>query len=152
MRVIGGIYMEKTKKSARKTVNLDEELVRECMVLMESTGDQSFSEYVGKALRQYNTWVLTGKENTALTRQISAAIRNELRGIETRLSKGLYRYAVFLDVMGQVITACTGGFSEYEINRMYGAAKSRAAKTRGVVDLGVLTGVMDHEVDTEEND
>lgn len=144
--------MEKARNTVRKTVNLDEDLVRECMVLMESTGEKSFSEYAAKGLRQYNTWVLTGKENTALTRQMSAAIRNELRGIETRLSKGLYRYAVFLDVMNQVIMQRSDGFSEYEIKRMYGIAKSRAARTRGVVDLSVLTGVEDDAFDSEEND
>ena len=94
----GGICVADKKNTVRKTVSLDQELVDQCGMLFASAGADNFSEYVSKALKKYNDILISETQSSLLTNEMRGAIRKELGPITSRLSRGLYRYGVLIDI------------------------------------------------------
>lgn len=127
--------MEEKAQTVRKTVNLDKKLVDESMVLMESLEVDSFTQYVTQALQKYNADILLDAESGLLTAKMQAAVRKELIPITSRVSKALYRYGVYLDILIQMMASVTYGMTEEQFQRFYKAANARMQRTKGYFDL-----------------
>lgn len=147
--------MNENKNAVRKTVYMDEELARRCEILFGEAGAKSFSDFVSKALELYIDKLITGAHGRLLTEELSQAIRNEVRPIASRLSKGLYRYAVMLDMLCQIIAYQDTAWTPDEIELLRRFANVRVAKTRGKIDLQSLLNDNwfdnEKENDTEDN-
>lgn len=79
---------------------------------------------------------LLGKRlHPVISREVQKAVRKEVAPIASRLSKGLYRYAVLIDMLCQILVYLnfTGGDQIMEIFRKN--ANIRIAKMRGRIDL-----------------
>ena len=97
----GGICVADKKNTVRKTVSLDQELVDQCGMLFASAGADNFSQYVSMALEKYNDILISETQSSLLTNEMRGAIRKELGPITSRLSRGLYRYGVLIDMLCQ---------------------------------------------------
>ena len=127
--------MEEKREVVRKTVSLDQELVSTCEALYSEAGVNNFTQFAASALQMYTEHLLGKKESPFLSREIRKAIKDEVRPIATRLSKGLYRYAILLDMMCQ-IAACLNFSGDASILEEFRRnANVRVAKMRGQIDI-----------------
>lgn len=143
--------MNENKNAVRKTVYMDEELERRCEILFGEAGAKSFSDFVSKALEFYIDKLITGAHSKLLTEELSQAIRDEVRPIASRLSKGLYRYAVILDMLCQIIAYQDTQWSPDDLELLRRFANVRVAKMRGKIDLEALLNDNGFRNEQEEN-
>lgn len=143
--------MNENKNAVRKTVYMDEELERRCEILFGEAGAKSFSDFVSKALEFYIDNLITGAHGKLLTEELSQAIRDEVRPIASRLSKGLYRYAVMLDMLCQIIAYQDTHWTPDDLELLRRFANVRVAKMRGKIDLEALLNDNGFRNEREEN-
>lgn len=130
--------MNETNNAVRKTVYLDEELTKRCEILFGEADVSSFSQFVTKALGTYIDRLICENHSPFITKELTQAIQNEVRPIASRLSKGLYRYAIILDMLCQIVAYQDTEWSEYELEYVRKQAGVRVAKMRGSIDLKKL--------------
>lgn len=130
--------MNENKNAKRKTIYIDEELVKRCELLFEQADVKSFSEFACNALELYVDKLITGAHGQMLTNELIQAIRDEVRPIASRLSKGLYRYAVELDMLCQIIAYLGSEWDVDDLELLRKFANARVAKSRGNIDLNKL--------------
>ena len=128
-----------TKEGIRKTIYIDETLVKRAELVKELAGADSFSAFVSKALERYITQLVVGSNNELLTEEIKKAIDDSLAPIDRRLSKGLY--AVELDMLSQFV-GFDNDFRWDEIECIRKEAGRRIAQMRGKIDIGEIIGEM----------
>ena len=131
--------MADKKNTVRKTLSLDQELVDQCGMLFASAGADNFSQYVSMALKKYNDILISETQSSLLTNEMRGAIRKELGPITSRLSRGLYRYGVLIDMLCQMLSYTQFGGGDEIMNHFYKRANARMGRTRGNIDLqGIL--------------
>lgn len=138
------------KEGIRKTIYIDETLVKRAELLGGLAGVNSFSAFVSKALEQYISQLVLNKHSAALSEEIGKAITYALNPINIRLSKSLYRYAVQLDMLSQFV-GYQNDFNWREIEAVRKEAQENTARMRGQVDVGRIIGEMSTE-NGEEDD
>lgn len=143
--------MNENKNAVRKTVYMNEELERRCEILFGEAGAKSFSDFVSKALELYIDKLITGAHGNLLTEELSQAIRDEVRPIASRLSKSLYRYAVMLDMLCQIIAYQDTQWTPDDLELLRRFANVRVAKMRGKIDLEALLNDNGFRNEREEN-
>lgn len=143
--------MNETNNAVRKTVYLDEELTKRCEILFGEADVSSFSQFVTKALETYIDRLISENHSPFITDELSKAIQDEVRPIASRLSKGLYRYAVILDMLCQIIAYQDTEWSEYELEYVRRQANARVAKMRGCIDLKKLLDDNWHDKNNTED-
>ena len=139
-----------TKEGIRKTIYIDETLVKRAEMFEELAEVSSFSAFVSKALEQYISQLVLNKHSAALSEEIEKAITYALNPINIRLSKSLYRYAVQLDMLSQFV-GYQNDFTWGEIEAVRKEAQLNTARMRGQIDVGKLVGEMSTE-NGEEGD
>jgi len=137
-------FNNETKEGVRKTIYIDETLVKRAELVKELAGADSFSAFVSKAVERYITQLMVGSNNELLTEEIKKAIDDSLAPIEHRLSKALYRYAVELDMLSQFV-GFENDFRWDEIECIRKEAGRRIAQMRGKIDVGEIIGEMSTE-------
>ena len=138
-----------TKEGIRKTIYIDETLVKRAEMFEELAGVNSFSAFVSKALEQYISQIVLDQHAEVLTKEMREAIAYALNPINIRLSKSLYRYAVQLDMLSQFV-GYQNNFNWREIVAVRKEAQENTAKIRGQIDVGKIIGEMSTE--NEEDD
>lgn len=127
--------MKEKREVIRKTISLDKELVSTCEALYGEVGVNNFTQFTANALQMYTDSLLSQKQRPLLAREIRKAIKDEVRPIASRLSKGLYRYAILLDMMCQ-IAACLNFSGDTSILEKFRKnANARVARMRGQIDI-----------------
>jgi len=131
------ISMTKTNEPIRKTVYLEEKLVRQAEILFGEAEVESFSAFVTKAIEGYITKLVVDKNGDLLSKEIRKAIHEEISPTNTRISKGLYRYAIELDMLAQIV-AYQHDFRYEEIIGMRKEANKYVAQMRGKINVDEL--------------
>ena len=142
--------MEELKKPVRTTIYLDEETMRRCQALFEEAKSDTFSAFVRNALNCYIDYLVTDQPHSFISEELAKTIRDEVRPIASRVSKGLYRYAVLIDMLCQIIAYQDTEWSAQELEYVRKFANARVAKSRGMIDLKTLLD--DHWGKEYEND
>ena len=127
--------MEEKREVIRKTISLDKELLSTCEALYGEAGVDNFTQFTASALQMYTEYLLGKKESPFLSREIRKTIKDEVRPIATRLSKGLYRYAVLLDMMCQIAACLNFSGDDSILEEFRKKANIRVAKIRGYIDI-----------------
>lgn len=97
----------------------------------------SFSAFASKAIEGYITRLVIDKNSDLLSDEIRKVIKNEIGPLGSRISKGLYRYAVFLDVLVHIVGwRCR--FTNDAIEKLHKDSNRRVAQAKGMIDLGML--------------
>ena len=94
------------------------------------------------------TKLVIDKNGDLLSDEIRKAIKNELGPINTRVSKGLYRYAVEIDTIVQII-AEVYGFNPKFVEGYRKKAEGHVYKLKGKIDYAAL---MDPKFAEDEED
>lgn len=130
--------MEEQKNPVRTTVYLDEEILRRCHILFGEARVDSFSSFVRKALDCYIDYLVTDQPHSFISKELAKTVRDEVRPIASRLSKGLYRYAVLIDMLCQIIAYQDTEWSAEQLEYVRKFANARVAKSKGAIDLKTL--------------
>lgn len=85
-----------TKETVRKTVHIDKALVDAYEILKSEAGADSFSQFTSNALNMYIDYLLGKRLHPVISKEVRKAVKKEIAPIASRLSKGLYRYAILL--------------------------------------------------------
>ena len=80
--------MTKTNEPIRKTVYLEEKLVRQAEILFGESEVDSFSAFVTKAIENYITKLVIDKNGDLLSKEIRKAIHEEISPTNTASPKG----------------------------------------------------------------
>ena len=131
--------MENKESGLRKTVLLDRELVSRCETMYGEANVSSFTQFVKQALELYIDYLITGNHGTLLSKGIQDMIRSELSVINHRLSKSLYRYAIELDMLCQMLSYVIEEDPTYYLEEIRKEANARVARMRGKVCLEEIT-------------
>jgi hypothetical protein len=129
--------MKDQNEKLRTTIYIDEQLVKRAEILFGEAKVNSFSAFASKAIEEYITRLVVDKNSDLLSDEIRKAIKNEIGPLGSRISKGLYRYAVFLDVLVHIVGwRCR--FTNDAIEKLHKDSNRRVAQAKGMVDLGML--------------
>ena len=140
--------MPQIEEPIRKTVYLEEELVKRAEILYGEAEVNSFSGFVTKALESYITQLVIDNNGNLLSKEIRKAIQEEIHPINTRLSKGLYRYAVILDALLQTVGwRCK--ITNDALEQIHKDANRRVAQMKGRIDLSLLLNEESSDSDNE---
>lgn len=136
------------KTSIRKTIYIDEDTVKRCGILFGEADVDSFSQFVTKALNTYIDRLITENHSVFLTDEMKKTLQDEIRPIASRLSKGLYRYAIEIDMLSQIL-AYSSNLSSEIIDEIRKRAKRHVTVMRGKIDIQQLLNDdwIDNEVD-----
>lgn len=126
---------EYKNECTRKTIYISEELVKKAEILFGSAGVDSFSSFAVKAIEHYINAIVMENTSGIITKEMRKAIRDEVSPIASRLSKGLFRYAVELDMLTQLLAYLEADADEEVLERIRRFANERMAKTKGKVDI-----------------
>ena len=135
----------RSKNSVKKYV---QGLEKKGLIFTEPTKVNSFSAFASKAIESYITKLVIDKNGDLLSDEIRKAIKNELGPINTRVSKGLYRYAVELDTIVQIL-AEVYGFNPKFVEGYRKKAEGHIYKLKGKIDYAAL---MDPKFAEDEED
>lgn len=131
--------MENKESGLRKTVLLDRELVSRCETMYGGANVTSFTQFVKQALELYIDYLISGNHGTLLSKGIQDMIHSELSVINHRLSKSLYRYAIELDMLCQMLAYVVEEDPTYYLEEIRKEANGRVARMRGKVCLEEIT-------------
>lgn len=87
--------MTKTNEPIRKTVYLEEKLVRQAEILFGEAEVDSFSAFVAKAIENYITKLVIDKNGDLLSKEIRKAIHEEISPTNTRMVNERYYQIIF---------------------------------------------------------
>lgn len=127
--------MEEKREVIRKTVSLDKGLVTTCEALYGAAGAENFTQFTANALEMYANVLSGKKQGPILAKEIRKALREEVQPVATRLSKGLYRYAILLDIMCQILACMNFSGDPSILDEFLKTANVRVAKMRGSLDI-----------------
>ena len=128
------IETEKQIANAKRTsIYIDEALVRKAEILYGLAGVSTFSQFVRQALEAYINQLVLGNHGPELPKAIRKALADEVKPIAARLSKSLYRYAIELDMLTQIIAY--GALPYYNLDQIRKEAKLRVEKMQGRIDV-----------------
>lgn len=127
--------MKEKREVVRKTVSLNTELLSTCEVLYGEAGVDNFTQFAASALQMYTEYLLSQKQRPLLAREVRKALKDEVRPIASRLSKGLYRYAILLDMMCQIAACLNFSGDTSLLEKFRKNANARVARMRGQIDI-----------------
>ena len=140
--------MLESKEPIRKTIYIEQDLVKRAEILFSESEVNSFSGFVSKALESYITQLIIEKNGNILSQEIRNALKEELHPINTRLSKGLYKYAVIIDALLQIVGwRCK--ITNDAMEQIHKDANRRVTQMKGKVDLTLLLTDENSNEDTE---
>ena len=124
-----------------------------CKVLYDEAGVDSFTQFTVNALQMYTEYLLSQKQRPLLAREVRKALKDEVRPIASRLSKGLYRYAILLDMMCQIAAYLNFSGDTSILEKFRKNANVRVARTRGHIDIKSIIddGRIDYMVDEDDD-
>jgi len=125
------------KEKQRISIYLDQELVRRADSMQEAAGCSSRNEFVAAALENYLADLTLDKRGDVLCENLAGAIEKAMDFEAVKISKGLFRYAVELEVIMQMLALCWEVAPE-QIEKIRKEAVNNVRRTRGKVRLDDL--------------
>lgn len=126
----------KTTNAIRTSIYIDEALIKKAEILYGEADVKTFSQFVRKAVESYIDQLILGNHSPELTKAIRKALADEVKPISVRLSKALYRYAIELDMLTQVMAYAEIPYDAMDDIRR--EANRRVARMRGAINLDAL--------------
>lgn len=117
-------------------ISLDDETLQLCDEYAEKTS-HSRSEFIAKAIREYVSSIEVGRQKNIITKNLADEI---IKGSETgvtKISKGLFRYAVELEMVIMILSELTD-IPPKVIAEYRKEAVRNVRRTRGKINLDDL--------------
>ena len=131
----------------RVSLYLPKKLVKQADRMKEKYGFSSRNEFFAKAIESFLAEEILQDEiaGRAITEKLAQAVQSLSEDNAKAISKGLFRYAVQLEMVMRMIAQCTD-FDDYQIQNMRREAINNVRRTRGKVSLDeIIKGYYDNE-------
>ena len=125
------------KEKQRISIYLDSELIKRADSMQDTAGCSSRNEFVISALESYIADLTLDKRGDVLCEKLATAIEKSVDFEAVKISKGLFRYAVELEVIMRMLALCWEVAPE-QIETIRREAVNNARRTRGKVRLDDL--------------
>ena len=138
--------MSKNEK-IKFTVYLDDDMLKKTDKAVLASGCKSRNEFVIKAIESYIAEVTLTQENPILANKIAEVISQSNDVALKKVSSGLFRYAVFLDMTIQMVADCLE-VDEDVLEEYRKRAYNNVRRTKGRMSLDELlrhTGIRDED-------
>ena len=113
---------------------LDKDLVKRADDMVKQFHFKSRNEFFAEAVENYIADYLLSSSESAVSDKLGQAIAKHSEGNAKAISKGLFRYAVQLEMMMRYI-AQTHEFTDDELDEMRREAINNVRRTRGKIKL-----------------
>ena len=123
-----------SENKQRISLYLDRDTVKKADKMMKEYGYKSRNEFYSAAVESYIADELLQKNDSALSEKLARAVVELSENNAKAISKGLFRYAVQLEMVMRMI-ATLSDISDREVEDMRREAINNVRRTRGKVNL-----------------
>lgn len=129
-----------SENKQRISLYLDKDTVKKADKMMKEHGYRSRNEFYTAALESFIADELLQENTSALSDKLARAVAEMSQDNAKSISKGLFRYAVQLEMVMRMI-ATLSDISDEEVEDMRREAINNVRRTRGKVNLkDIITG------------
>lgn len=129
-----------SENKRRISLYLDKDIVKKADKMMKEHGYRSRNEFYTVALESFIADELLQENASALSDKLAKAVAEMSQDNAKSISKGLFRYAVQLEMVMRMI-ATLSDISDEEVEDMRREAINNVRRTRGKVNLkDIITG------------
>ena len=137
------------KNKRRVSVYIDKKLVDKMDMAVKMSDCNSRNEFVVSAIERYVAQVMLDCEQEEFTETLASAIAQANDTAMKKVSSGLFRYAVYVDMMVQML-AENMNYSDYDLKELQRKAYNNVRRTKGRVPLdNMLSHAAIDETDKE---
>ena len=136
------------KEKIRVSLFLDKDLVDTADQVLKERGYRSRNEFYTALLGRVVSEELTEKHKDILGEKFAAAMEQHEADIKRAIAKGLFRYAVYLEVIAKIL-ADRYEYSETEVSALMREAVKNVRRLRGKIPLEkILAGYyVEHQIE-----
>lgn len=128
----------------RISLFLDKDFVREMDEEIKKSGFKSRNDFIAHAVNAYFAEKILSDESSAVNEKLAKEIAKASEEQQKRISKGLFRYAVELELIMKIL-AGEKRFSAQQLEKMRKEAINNVRRTRGKVRLDDLFERQDYQ-------
>lgn len=129
-----------SESKQRISLYLDKNLIRNADVAMKKYGYRSRNEFYTKAVESFIADILLEDNKTLLSEKLAQAIADSSKDNATIIAKGLFRYAVQLEMVMRML-ADQFDYKPSDVGLIRQEAINNVRRTRGKVSLeDIITG------------
>jgi len=142
----------KSTEKIRVSLFLDRNTVEAADKMMIERGYRSRNEFYSAMIKEMNADEIIEKQGNFLGEKFAKAMESYEEKVSKTLSKGLYRYAVQIEMIAKIL-ADQYGYSEDEVEQIRREACKNVRRLRGKIPLEkILAGYYEeHQIETNEH-
>lgn len=142
----------KSTEKIRVSLFLDRNTVEAADRMMIERGYRSRNEFYSVMIKEMNTDEMLEKQGDFLGEKFAKAMESYEEKVSKTLSKGLFRYAVQLEMIAKIL-ADQYGYSEDEVEQIRREACKNVRRLRGKIPLEkILAGYYrEHQIENSDN-
>ena len=142
----------KSTEKIRVSLFLDQNTVETADRMMVERGYRSRNEFYSAMIKEMNTDEMLEKQGDFLGEKFAKAMESYEEKVSKTLSKGLYRYAVQLEMIAKIL-ADQYGYSEEDAEEIRREACRNVRRLRGKIPLEkILAGYYgEHQIETPDH-
>ena len=142
----------KSTEKIRVSLFLDKNTVETADRMMKERGYRSRNEFYSAMINEMSAEEVIDKQGDFLGEKFAKAMKSYEEEINKTISKGLFRYAVHLEMIAKIL-ADQYGYSEDETEQIRREACRNVRRLRGKIPLEkILAGYYkEHQIETPQN-
>lgn len=142
----------KSTEKIRISLFLDQNTVKTADRMMKERGYCSRNEFYSAMINEMSAEEIIGKQGDFLGEKFAKAMDSYEEKVSKALSKGLFRYAVHLEMIAKIL-ADQYGYSEDEAEKIRREACRNVRRLRGKIPLEkILAGYYEeHQIESTDN-
>ena len=142
----------KSTEKMRVSLSLDRETVETADRMMKERGYRSRNEFYSAMINEISAEEIIDKQGDFLGEKFAKAMESYEEKVSKTLAKGLFRYAVHLEMIAKIL-ADQYGYSEDEVEQIRREACRNVRRLRGKIPLEkILAGYYkEHEIESSDN-
>lgn len=135
------------EEKIRTGISIGRELLAECDRYLQDSGYTNRSELIEAALKFFLAARNISEKSEVLVPELAECIAAENDRVISKLSKGMFRYAVELEVLIEILEG-TFELDKNQLKEIRRNAVNNVRRTRGKIDLDDLIARADKEVNS----
>ena len=116
------------------TIRMDDEIKQEIQKRMDDAHVRSLNAFVLKAIEFYLGYLRQGKNLNYISPILASSIKGEMKNIEHNLSEIIFKMAVQLSMLTQIVTDEKEFYPEY-LDELQKWCAEKVASTNGIITL-----------------
>ena len=116
------------------TIRMDDEIKQEIQVRMDDAHVRSLNAFVLKAIEFYLGYLRQGKNLNYISPILASSIKGEMKNIEHNLSEIIFKMAVQLSMLTQIVADEKDFYPDY-LDELHKWCAEKVASTNGIITL-----------------